>query len=86
MDIIQTIEMSEFEDTLGYFEKVEILKDINKKIQAIVRERKTINRIMIESSEYSLLKLEKLEINNQVTLKEKTRKKNKDKKQEVMHP
>ena len=67
MDIIQTIEMSEFEDTLGYFEKVEILKDINKKIQAIVRERKTINRIMIESSEYSLLKLEKLEINNQVT-------------------
>lgn len=64
MDIIQTIEMSEFEDTLGYFEKVEILKDINKKIQAIVRERKTINRIMIESSEYSLLKLEKLEINN----------------------
>lgn len=67
MDIIQTIEMSEFEDTLGYFEKVEILKDINKKIQAIVRERKTINRIMIESSEYSLLKLEKLEINNWVT-------------------
>lgn len=64
MDNIQTIEMSEFEDTLGYFEKVEILKDINKKIQAIVRERKTINRIMIESSEYSLLKLEKLEINN----------------------
>lgn len=64
MDIIQTIEMSEFEDTLGYFEKAEILKDINKKIQAIVRERKTINRIMIESSEYSLLKLEKLEINN----------------------
>ena len=64
MDIIQTIEMSEFEDTLGYFEKVEILKDINKKIQAIVRERKTINRIMIESSEYSLLKLGKLEINN----------------------
>ena len=67
MDIIQTIEMSEFEDTLGYFEKVEILNDINKKIQAIVRERKTINRIMIESSEYSLLKLEKLEINNWVT-------------------
>ena len=29
MDNIQTIEMSEFEDTLGYFEKVEILKDIN---------------------------------------------------------
>lgn len=64
MDIIQTIEMSEFEDTLGYFEKVEILKDINKKIQAIVRERKTINGKMKESSEYSLLKLEKLEINN----------------------
>ena len=65
MDIIQTIEMPEFDDTLGYFEKVERLRnDINKKIQAIVRERKTINRIMIESSEYSLLKLEKLEINN----------------------
>ena len=57
--------MPEFDDTLGYFEKVERLRnDINKKIQAIVRERKAINGIMIESSEYSLLKLGKLEINN----------------------
>ena len=57
--------MPEFDDTLGYFEKVERLRnDINKKIQAIVWERKAINGIMIESSEYSLLKLGKLEINN----------------------
>ena len=47
MDIIQTIEMPEFDDTLGYFEKVERLRnDINKKIQAIVWERKAINGIM----------------------------------------